>query len=186
MTVAGTSTAPADSVTVNDKGRVAVREANTGKVHAFDSEGKPDPNEAATVLAPAEVKVARGENRGTIYRTAAISHGGPLAVDLTKPGMTLLSLEHLGTDGKGDTYVALEATGGSDASGAVNLSKYVRRYAGDGRLLCETAELPLSYYVAPVDEIRVHGGVIYQLQTTSAEVRVNLWDTNSLCSGGSR
>jgi len=173
----------ADSLTAIANGLVLVREASTGQLHAFDREGQPRPAETVTLPEPAEARVQTGQNRGTVLRPAIDSaHGGPLVIEFDKPGVTLLSLESLATDQKGDTYVALEATVRGEAPETISLNKYVRRYSSDGKLLCEIADIPLDYYVSPVDELRVHKGVVYQLQTTSSEVRVNVWDTNQLCS----
>ena len=173
----------ADSLTAIANGLVLVREASTGRLHAFDREGQARPAEAVTLPERVEAQVLTGQNRGTVMRpTIDNAHGGPLVIQFDKPGVTLLSLESLATDQKGDTFVALETTASGEAPEAIRLNKYVRRYSSDGKLLCEIADIPLDYYVSPVDELRVHKGVVYQLQTTSSEVRVNVWDTNHLCS----
>ena len=177
----------ADSLTVIPNGLVVIREARTGQLHAFDREGQARPAEAVTLPERAEAQVLTGQNRGTVMRPAIHNaHGGPLKIQFDKPGLTLVSLESLATDEKGDTYVALETTASAEAPEGINLNKYVRRYSSDGKLLCEIADIPLDYYVPPVDELRVHKGVVYQLQTTSTEVRVNVWDTNPLCFRPSR
>jgi hypothetical protein len=173
----------ADSVTVLANGLIAVREASTGQLHVFDREGQARPAEGVALPNRAEAQVLAGQNRGTVMRPVIDNfHGGPLEIQFNKPGLTLISLESLTTDRKGDTYVALETTVGGGASDTISLNKYVRRYSSDGKLLCEIADIPLDYYVSPVDELRVHKGVVYQLQTTSSEVRINMWDTNPLCS----
>jgi len=173
----------ADSLTVIANGMVLVREASTGQLHAFDREGQARPAEEATLPVRAEARVQPGKNRGEVVRTAANgTHASPLEIQFDKPGLALVSLESLAIDKKGDTYVALETTAGGGSPDAINLNKYVRRYSSDGKLLCEIADIPLDYYVAPVDELRVRNGLIYQLQTTKSEVRVNVWDTNQLCS----
>ena len=177
---------PADSVTVIANGLVLVREANTGRLHAYDQDGQSRPVQGDVLPERSEARVQPGQNRGTITRPSiGNSAGGPLAIQFDKPGLILLSLQSLATDERGDTYVALETTAGGPTSEAINLNKYVRRYSFDGRLLAEIADIPLDYYVSPVDELRVHKGVVYQLQTTGSEVRVNVWDTNQLCSSGS-
>jgi hypothetical protein len=176
-----------DSLTVIANGLVLAREASTGRMHAFDQEGETRTAEGVTPPERDEAHVLAGQNRGTIMRPASENaHGGPLEVQLDKPGLTLLSLESLATDQNGDTYVALETTTNGEATEAISLNKYVRRYSALGKLLCEIANIPLDYYVTPVDELRVHKGVVYQLQTTRSEVRVNVWDTNQLCSRPSR
>jgi len=165
----------ADSVTVLPTGVVLVREANTGQLHAFDSNGNPRSGEGAALPEPAQARLLT-PNTGVVMRPAA--GGGqarPLNVQLDKAGSRLLTIESLGIDRDGSTYVALETTAGGED---INVNKSVRRYAPDGRLVAEIVDLPLDYYVRPVDELRVHKGVVYQLMTTNSEVRINIWDTN--------
>ena len=165
---------PADSVTVAANGQVLVREASSGQLHPYNQKGQSEPAQGAQPSPRLEARVLAGQNRGTI--------GPSLAIQFDKPGETLLSLESLSADPKGDTYVALETTAKGPAAEAINLNKYVRRYSSEGALVCEIADIPLDYYISPVDEFRVHRGVVYQLQTTGSEVRVNVWDTNQPCS----
>jgi hypothetical protein len=173
----------ADSLTVMANSMVLVREASTGRLHVFDREGQARNTEEVTLPAGAKAQVQSGKNRGEVMRLAPDGRqGSPLEIQFDKPGLVLVSLESLATDKKGDTYVALETTASGGSPDAINLNKYVRRYSSDGKLLCEIADIPLDYYVAPVDELRVRNGLIYQLQTTKSEVRVNVWDTNQLCS----
>ena len=167
----------ADSVTVLPNGPVVVREANTGQLHAFNREGRPS-NEPAVLPEPAEASLL-SPSRGSVTRPPrAAGGGGPLEIRLEKPGVRLLSLESLAIDGDGNTYVAIETTAGGDASGAVNVSKAVRRYDAHGGLVAEIADIPLDYYIPPVNELRVRKGTVYQLTTTSHEVRINVWNTN--------
>ena len=162
----------ADSVTVTPSGAVLVREASTGDLHAFDREGKSRPNEGIALPQPAEARLLT-PNSGSVARPG----GGVIQVQFNVPGLRLLSLESLTTDAGGNTYVALESTAGGAADEGINLNKYVRKYSADGKLVCEIAGIPLDYYVRPVDELRVHKGVVYQLMTTNSEVRINVWDT---------
>ena len=172
---------PADSLTVIGNGLVLVREARTGRLHAFNQEGQARPMEGVTLPEQADARVLNGKN-GSVSRPALDgAHGGPLAVQFDRPGLTLLSLESLATDQAGDTYVALEATASGGTSDTINLNKYVRKYSSGGKLMGETADIPLDYYVTPVDELRVHKGMVYQLLTTRSEVRINVWDANQLC-----
>ena len=172
---------PADSLTVIAKDVVLVHEATTGQLHAFDREGNALPTQERPLPGQAEARVLSGRN-GTIARPAIGNfRGGLLEVKFDRPGLTLVSLEALAIDRNGDTYVALEAGAGGDAAEGINVKKYVRRYSADGKLLCEVADIPLDYYVSPVDELRVHKGLVYQLQTTSSEVRINVWDTSQPC-----
>lgn len=172
----------ADSLKVLGRNEVLVREANSGKFHAFDNEGQTRTTEGLAQPVQGEARILNSTN-GTIKRPGF--PGGPLVIELNKPGLTLLSLESLATDQKGDTYVALETTADRKTVDTIDLNKYVRRYSSDGKLLCEVADVPLDYYVSPVDELRVRNGKVYQLQPTSSEVRINVWDTNRPCSPAS-
>jgi hypothetical protein len=170
----------ADSVTLTPEELVIVREAKTGQLHPFDRDGKPRATERAVLPEVEGSLVMPGESRATVTR-AGTQAPSPLSVQLDKPGFTLLSVESLGTDKSGNTFVALETTS-NGTTDTISLEKFVRRYSADGKAVAETASIPLDYLVAPVDELRVHRGVVYQLQTTNSEVRINLWDTNSSCS----
>ncbi|HXJ93696.1 MAG TPA: hypothetical protein VMT20_12660 [Terriglobia bacterium] len=166
---------PADSVTAIPNGLVLIRDATTGELHAFDREGQPKP--AATAVLP-EREQARllTAKSGVVGRPAtAGGPGGPLQVQFDRAGLRLLSLEGLATDGAGNTYVALETTAGGET---IDVNKYVRRYNAHGELVAEISDMKVDYYVRPVDELRVHKGVVYQLMSTRSEVRVNVWDTN--------
>jgi hypothetical protein len=162
----------ADSVTVAANGAVLAREASTGDLHAFDREGNSRTNGGTALPQPAEARLLT-TNSGTVARPG----GGVIQVQFSMPGLRLLSLESLATDADGSTYVALESTAAGGADEGINLNKYVRKYSADGKLVCEIAGIPLDYYVRPVDEFRVHKGVVYQLMTTKSEVRINVWDT---------
>ncbi|HEY6292216.1 MAG TPA: hypothetical protein VI455_11760 [Terriglobia bacterium] len=165
----------ADGVTVLPSGVVLVREANSGQLHAFDQEGNPRSSEGATLPEREEARLLSATSGLVMRPGAGGGQGRPINIQFDKPGSRLLSLESLGTDREGNTYVALEATGGGEA---VDVNKYVRRYAADGKLAAEIGDIPLDYYVRPVDELRVHKGIVYQLMTTSSEVHINVWDTN--------
>jgi hypothetical protein len=175
---------PADSITATEKGVVLVRDASTGNIHAFDRDGRAMSGSEYSPPERMQAQVSRGQNAGTVRSSG--ENGARLEIRLAKPGVTLLSIEGLARDAKGDTYVALETTVNAAESEEVNVSKFVRRYSPDNKLLGEITNLPLDYYVAPVDELRVHNGIVYQLQTTGTEVRVNKWDTNPLCSHAAR
>jgi hypothetical protein len=166
-----------DSITVTTDGLVLIREANTGQIHVFDKEGKARSGEAKPPVQPS-ARVLTGKT-GTV---STMSRGGlagaSIAIRFDEPGSELLSLESLGTDPDRGTFVAIEAAAHEKGDDAINVKKSVRRYALNGRFVSEISDIPLDYYVVPVDELRVHKGVVYQLMTTSTEVRINEWDTN--------
>lgn len=164
----------ADSVTVTSTGLVLVREASTGALHAFDREGHPRTTEPAQ-LPEADHAVLQGLNRGIVVRSKAPDSAGALEVRFERPGFRLLSLESLITDENGNTYVALETTAGGES---VDVKKIVRRYDAKGQLVAEISDMNVDYYVRPVDELRVHRGLVYQLMSSASEVLINIWDTN--------
>ena len=169
----------ADSVTVVGGDLVLAREAVTGQYHAFDREGKSRPTTDATLPTPAKASIDAGGKSGSVELPAIQGKSvNSLQVRFDRPDATLLSLQSLASDQDGNTYVALETTLGGQSSDAIDLQKYVRKYSADGHLVCETANIPLDYYVVPTDELRVHKGVVYQLMTTKTEVRINVWDMN--------
>ena len=163
----------ADSVTLIPSGLVLVREASTGQLHGFDRQGQPRPAEGAALPEPAAARLLTAKS-GSVTRPG----GATIEVQFERTGLRLLSLESLATDAGGNTYVALEATAGGETTEGINVNKYVRKYSADGKLVAEIADIPLDYYVRPVDELRVRKGIVYQLMTASSEVRINVWDTN--------
>jgi len=167
-----------DSITVTSEGLVLVREASTGQIHVFDREGKARSGGEVKPPVQPQARVLTGKTGTVSSMSRSGLAGGSIAVRFDEPGSELLSLESLGTDPDRGTFVALEAATHEKGDDAINVKKSVRRYALDGRLVSEISDIPLDYYVVPVDELRVHKGVVYQLMTTSTEVRINEWDTN--------
>src|SRR5580698_3985380 len=162
----------ADSIRILPDGRALIREANTGQLHAFDREGKTIPGEVSPPLDAAQAQKLTATS-------GSISNGNEnsITVHLERVGQSLVSLQCLAVDNTGKLYVALESTSGESTEG-INVNKTVRKYAANGNLLSESTNLPLNYYIRPVDELRVRKGKIYQLMTTSSEVEINIWDMN--------
>ena len=163
----------ADSITVGSDGAVLIREAKTSKVYSFDLEGKQRAG-ATDEIAPAKNARLTNSKNGVVDRGC----GQPIAVNLDGSDSSMLSLEDLATEVPCVTFVALEASAHGGAPDAIDVRKLVRRYASDGQLVAETTDLPLDYYIIPVNELRVRHGVVYQLRTTSTDVSINEWDTN--------
>lgn len=162
----------ADSVKRVGDSSFLIRQANTGELHVFDSEGRERTGEKIPSQSEPRVQL-NGPNRGTVE-----INGRPLMVQFEKAQSRLVALEWLDTDASGNTYVALESTtGNADASeDTINLNKGVRRYGPDGKLVAEITDISLDYYIPPVDELRVGKGMVYQLFTTQSEVRINVWN----------
>ncbi len=157
----------ADSLTITPGGSIQVREANTGAMHFFDREGRPGKTEEAASQA-GEAHLLN-EQTGTIARPE-----GSVKIAFEKPGLRLISIESLAVD-QGNLYVALEAAANGEK---VDVNKYVRKYSAEGKMISEIPDLPLDYYVSPVNELRIRKGVLYQLMTTRTEVQINEWDVN--------
>jgi hypothetical protein len=168
----------ADSLTVDARGLIVVREANTEQLHVFDRDGRPRPQEHEVLPEVQETRVISATAGTVIPSAKRNSRSVALSIQFERPGSTLLSLESLATDSEGNNFVALEATTGSASDETIGVDKYVRRYSAAGALANEIADIPLDYYVPPMDELRVRHGVVYQLFTTNSEVRINVWNTN--------
>jgi hypothetical protein len=168
----------ADSVTAVANGLTLVREARTGQLHAFGKDGRVSSAEHVALPEAGVARLLSGNSGVVTPHSAKNSQAGSFAIRIDRPGSALISLEVLATDAEANSYVALESTAGTAEADEINVDKYVRKYAGDGRLVSETSDLPLDYYVTPVDELRVHRGIVYQLLTTNKEVRINVWDMN--------
>ena len=166
----------ADSVNILPDKTVEVEEARTSTVYVLDQKGKLHPSMPRTSNASARIT---SPSTGVIACGATSSDScSQINVKVDRPGFTLLSLQLLGTGEDGSLYVALESTPGAKGEEGINVSKSVRRYSSDGKLLSQTDDIPLDYYVTPVDELRVHKGFVYQLMTTPSEVQLNVWNMN--------
>lgn len=158
-----------------------VSEATSGSFYALEQNGQfrlvADSLRRLSAQAQDQARLLNSQ-RGLIIRAGAL--GGvadTLVIDFDGAGgAQMVSLQSLGQEARGDTYVALEITSG--ASEAVAVQKRIRRYAADGTWLVEITDLPLDYFVTPEEEFRVRNGVVYQLLPRSNEVLINIWDTN--------
>jgi hypothetical protein len=160
----------ADEVTITQRDSIQVRQANTGDIYAVDRTGRPSLKGRTQESETRKARLLSGTTAEVEKRLPA---GAPLKITFNKPGLRLLSIESLAADDESNTYVALEAT----ASGqVVDVRKYVRRYSADGKLICEISDIPLDYYVRPVDEFRVRKGILYHLSPARSELQINQWD----------
>ena len=163
----------ADSITAGAEDTVLIREAKTGSFYKFNREGK---QLAGPTFEPPAPPLARllDPKHATLARPC----GAPLSIAPGTSDTSLLSLEYLDTGPSCVTFVALESSVRATTADAIDVRKSVRRYSADGHLLSETSDLPLDYYILPVNELRVHHGIVYQLRTTRTEVSINEWDMN--------
>jgi hypothetical protein len=164
-----------DSLTITTDGLIQVRQANTGEMYLLDSQGRPRPAERVFEPQVGEARLVDGKSATVQLLTPDGGHGKLLQVKFEKSGLRLLSIESLATDRAGNTYVALEAAA---SGGQIDVSKYVRKYSADGKLISEISDIPLGYYISPVNELRIRKGILYQMMTTSSEIQMNEWDMN--------
>lgn len=170
-----------NSITLREGGEFAVRQANSGDYFFVDQRGQVLPQSAQPRrrggnTAPAEARLL-DRNRGRIGEPRARgATGGGIEIAFDSDTTQMVSLQNLGTDAQGNVYAVLEITQGNSA--AIDVRKIVRKYSAAGRLIAEILDLPLEAEIAPVDELRLHRGCVYQLVPARTEVRINVWDTN--------
>ena len=170
-----------NSITLREGGEFAVRQANSGDYFFVDQRGQVLPQSAQPRrrggnTAPAEARLLN-RNRGRIGEPRARgTTGGGIEIAFDSDTTQMVSLQNLGTDAQGNVYAVLEITQGNSA--AIDVRKIVRKYSAAGRLIAEILDLPLEAEIAPVDELRLHRGCVYQLVPARTEVRINVWDTN--------
>ena len=161
------------SVTFRSDGTAEVKAAQSNDVFLLDRNGELRRTDATPLRESAKVT---SRHDGMFWGSEPGS--APVNLHLENPALTLLSLQLAGEGEDGSMYVALESTSGSSGDAGIDVNKSVRRYSREGKLISQTDNVPLDYYVTPVDELRVHKGVVYQLMTTPSEVRINIWDLN--------
>ena len=170
-----------NSITLREGGEFAVRQANSGDYFFVDQRGQVLPQSAQPRrrggnTAPAEARLLE-RNRGRIGEPRARgATGGGIEIAFDSDTTQMVSLQNLGTDAQGNVYAVLEITQGNSA--AIDVRKIVRKYSAAGRLIAEILDLPLEAEIAPVDELRLRRGCVYQLVPARTEVRINVWDTN--------
>jgi hypothetical protein len=166
---------PPDGVTLIGHDVVVVRDAATGQLHGFSVDGSPHslPDETSPKLG--DVQLKSGNAAVVTLSAGAGRTNTPMQISFERPGMSLLSAEILAVDKDGNTYIAVESTKGGDE---VNVQKDIRKYSPSGKFLGQVFQIPLDYYIPPVNELRVRNGIVYQLDTTKFEVRINMWSTN--------
>ena len=170
-----------NSITLREGGEFAVRQANSGDYFFVDQRGQVLPQSAQPRrrggnTVPAEARLL-DRNRGRIGEPRARgATGGGIEIAFDSDTTQMVSLQNLGTDAQGNVYAVLEITQGNSA--AIDVRKIVRKYSAAGRLIAEILDLPLEAEIAPMDELRLRRGCVYQLVPARTEVRINVWDTN--------
>lgn len=170
---------PADSVTLAEGSMLRVRRANTGEFYAVNENGQarllPDGMRARSGSGEAQEARLLGPNRGVITGERRRGEGQALEIELDAGENRMVSLSSLGTDENQFTYVVLETSSGGES---IDVNKVIRKYDRNGRPVAQISDIPLDYYIHPVDEFRVRSGVVYQLAPHQDEVLIRAWDTN--------
>ncbi len=169
----------ASSVSFVRGGTLEVWEASTGHFFQLDQRGGRKSIESTEVhkRVAFEHGVSRmtGANRGIItdrpHRVKSI--GDTLRVDFDSDSTQMVSLQSLGVDREGYTYVQVEA---AVAGKEIEIKNIIRKYSPDGRMACQIVDIPSGYYVTPTDAFRVRWGKVYQFLPRESEVRINVWD----------
>ena len=172
---------PANSVALMESGELEVGHAVTEAIYLVDDTRQPRLVNPAgrgrrDAAMPGEAEMQRGTNHGHI--TGPITRGGAagtLEINFESDSTQMVSLESLGTDARGFTYVALETAA---ADTVVKVKKIIRKYAADGALVGQILDIAIDYEVAPADEFRVRQGLVYQLVPKQNEIQIRVWNTN--------
>lgn len=114
-----------------------------------------------------------GVNKGVIAGPKTRGAQSPaIEVSFSSDSTQMISLQNLGVDAEGNTYVALETTHGQET---IDIIKYIRIYSADGKLLYQINDISLDYYIHPNDEFRIKNGMIYQMQPRQSELLIQIW-----------
>jgi hypothetical protein len=169
-----------NAVTLGYDSSLEVRKSNSGDIYVVDKNGLISLPENKTGLRSYETDKGIAKilevNRGIISRPSNLDIKAPeLEITFESDSAQMISLQHLETDSKANTYVALETTPGTDI---ITINKIIRKYGPDGNLISQIIDIPLDYYVYPTRGFRVKNGKVYQLYTRKEAVFINVWDMN--------
>jgi hypothetical protein len=119
-------------------------------------------------------------NVGTIdWTLGARADRTPLEVTYESDSTRMVSLQGVGpvsgaARGLGDELmvVAIEAATPAET---IQLRKDVRVYDESNRLVAAVSDVPIDYFIPPVNEFRVLGTRLYQLYVKRDGVRIKIW-----------
>lgn len=157
---------------------VRIVSAVDGTAHTFDFKGREQPaTRGAESQTPRAAVKLDDDRSGSVQWTSTRSDGrrpADLRVLIDEAKNRLASLQIIAVDEEQRPYIAVEAADRSGRS-LESLSKTVRRYSPGGALEAEVRKIPIDYYIVPVTEFRVVGGVLYQLMPRQDAVFINVW-----------
>jgi hypothetical protein len=158
-----------DRLIADPSGSLLAHGATADDWRRFDPQGRAAPEPTS---APAEPPPARLAAPNQAFATAA---GHDIPIKYEEGGSRLASVENLGSDPKGNIYVALEI---GDAQESVQVRKIVRKYSPQGAQIAEIRDIPLDGEIRANDDLRLHGESVYQMVARKDRVRINMWDTS--------
>jgi hypothetical protein len=123
----------------------------------------------------AEPAVLSGNNQAVVSRTFQDKSTSPLKLGFIGAGEDLVSIAGLGTDQYGYTFCLLEI---GRPGNQIDVRRVIRKYAKDGRLAAEIANIPEQQDISPVKEFTVRSGVVYQMVVGKSGTILNHWDLN--------
>jgi len=117
-----------------------------------------------------------GGSEGIVIRSAP-EQGAPdtLQIQWKSDTETLVSLQNLGADAGGNSYVALEVSSGGDP---IQIRKIIRKYDSTGNVSARIEDISLDYFALPIDQFRVKDGRVYQMAVEQDKAVIYVWDTN--------
>ena len=141
---------------------------DTGQIYSTNSRTRGQlstPNRGETKLL--------GLNRGVFSRPRTRGQEpATLEINFESDSTKMIAMQDLGTDGDGNSYVAMETTHGTDT---IDIIKYIRKYSPQGEILGQINDISLDYYIHPDDEFRIKNGQIYQMQPKQTELLIHVW-----------
>ncbi len=161
---------PVESIALSANGIFRLRPSDSSPDRFYDSQGHEQGVE--TSIPETQPLIARLSSP-TLGVVEGRPSGGPLQIAFESGTLRLISVDALGAAPNGGVYVALEVTPGGDT---IAVQKQVRKYGADGKVQAEVTDIPLNYDFAPVDELKVRRGVLYQLEPAKSEIKINRWN----------
>lgn len=119
-------------------------------------------------------------NSGTIdWTVGSRADRTPLQVTYESDSTSMVSLQGIGpvtgsTRGLGDELmvVAVEAARSAET---IDLKKEIQVYDPSNRLVASVPDVSIDYFIAPVNEFRIHGTRLYQFYPKRDGIRINVW-----------
>jgi hypothetical protein len=165
----------ADLVHILDSEHLAVRRAATGDYYTVNRQGTVLPIRATEAEIP-ETSYARliSSQTGQIMDDR-INNGGVLKVEFNVHDRQMVSLRTIPSSDHDWIYVAIETAGSGQT---IQVRTVLRKYDLGGTVVSEINDASPQLYWTPSIEFRISHGIVYQMVPSSADIIINVWDTN--------